>query len=58
MDKPVFVEETKSGILIGTIGAFDSRSFVCLSRPQAKEVQTKLIEVLDERETVQVGSKD
>ena len=58
MDKPVFVEETKSGILIGTIGAFDSRSFVCLSRPQAEEVQTKLIEVLNEREKVQMGSED
>ena len=56
MDKPVFVEETKSGILIGTIGAFDSRSFVCLSRPQAEEVQTKLTEVLNEREKVHMGS--
>lgn len=58
MDKPVFVENTKSGILIGTIGAFDSRSFVCLSRPQAVEVQTKLAEVLNETEEVQVGSEN
>ena len=57
MDKPVFVEETKSGILVGTIGAFDSRSFVCLSRPQAEEVQVKLKEVLnDKQNNLHVGS--
>lgn len=48
MEKTVFVENTKSGILIGLTGRYGSQTFTCFSVEQAKQIHKLLEDVLNE----------